>query len=45
MDDGIIIDKSKERLREILTILSDIVKNDYYLEFNDKTKIVRVLLF
>ena len=40
MDDGIIIDNSKERLREILTILSDIVKNDYYLEFNNKTKIL-----
>ena len=41
MDDGIIIDKSKERLREILTILSGIVKNDYYLEFNNKTKIYK----
>lgn len=41
MDDGIIIDRSKERLREILTILSDIVKDDYYLEFNNKTKIYK----
>lgn len=41
MDDGIIIDNSKERLREILTILRDIVKNDYYLEFNNKTKIYK----
>ena len=41
MDDGIIIDTSKERLREILTILSGIVKNDYYLEFNNKTKIYK----
>ncbi len=41
MDDGIIIDRSKERLREILTILSDIVKDDYCLEFNNKTKIYK----
>ena len=39
MDDGIILDSSKERLKDILKILESIVKREYLLEFNNKTKI------
>ena len=41
MDDGIILDSSKERLKDILKILESIVKNEYLLEFNNKTKIYK----
>ena len=41
MDDGIILDSSKERLKDILKILESIVKREYLLEFNNKTKIYK----
>ena len=41
MDDGIILDSSKERLKDILRILESIVNRDYLLEFNNKTKIYK----
>ena len=41
MDDGIILDSSKERLKDILKILESIVKDEYLLEFNSKTKIYK----
>lgn len=41
MDDGIILDSSKERLKDILSILESIVNRDYLLEFNNKTKIYK----
>ena len=41
MDDGIILDSNKERLKDILRILESIIKREYLLEFNNKTKIYR----
>lgn len=41
MDDGIIIDSNKERLKDILKILETIIKDEYLLEFNNKTKIYK----
>ena len=41
MDDGIILDSSKERLKDILRILESIVNKDYLLEFNNKTKMYK----
>ena len=41
MDDGIILDSSKEILKDILRILESIVNRDYLLEFNNKTKIYK----
>ena len=41
MDDGIILDSSKERLKEVLKIIESIVNNEYLLEFNSKTKIYK----
>ena len=38
---GIILDSSKERLKDILRILESIVNRDYLLEFNNKTKIYK----
>ena len=41
MDDGIILDSNKERLKDILRILESNINSDYLLEFNNKTKIYR----
>ena len=41
MDDGIILDSNKERLKDILRILESIVNREYLLEFNNKTKIYK----
>lgn len=41
MDDGIILDSSKERLKDILNIIESIVNREYLLEFNSKTKIYK----
>ena len=41
MDDGIILDHSKDRLRSICKVLKEIVKSEYLLEFNSKTKIYK----
>ena len=41
MDDGIILDSSKERLKDILRILESIVNREYLLEFNNKTKMYK----
>ena len=38
---GIILDSSKERLKDILKILESIVNREYLLEFNNKTKIYK----
>ena len=39
MDDGIILEKDKDRLKEILNVIEEKVKNEYLLELNAKTKI------
>jgi len=39
MDDIIIMDTNKERLKEILKIITNKLQIEYLLEFNDKTKI------
>ena len=41
MDDGIILEKDKDRLKEILNVIEEKVKNEYLLELNAKTKIYR----
>ena len=37
----LILDSSKERLKDILRLLESIVSRDYLLEFNSKTKIYK----
>ena len=41
MDDGIILDSNKERLKDILRILESIINREYLLEFNNKTKLYK----
>lgn len=38
MDDGIIIDNDKERLKKVFNVLKELIKK-YKLEFNNKTRI------
>ena len=38
---GIILEKDKDRLKEILNVIEEKVKNEYLLELNAKTKIYR----
>ena len=39
MDDGIILSSSKSKLQGVLGVLEEVIRNEYLLEFNNKTKI------
>ena len=41
MDDGIILSSSKSKLQGVLGVLEEIIRNEYLLEFNNKTKIYK----
>ena len=41
MDDGIILSSSKSKLQGVLGVLEEVIRNEYLLEFNNKTKIYK----